>query len=111
MTTTSNILDGLSEFGAELPSLDTRPKRDPDKAALPTDRDPRHTAKVEKRRLVELQQGDNATAKLGTLPAPGESLLVRMDGSFNGYDFIPAMLSLLTPATISTLHIASLSFN
>jgi hypothetical protein len=101
----------IPTFGDDLPTIGKQPMPEPEKAPLPHDPDPRHLSRVEKRRMVEMTMGENATTKLAALPGPGESLHVRMDGSFNGFDFIPAMLNLMAPATITTLHIASLSFN
>jgi hypothetical protein len=103
--------DALDTFGDGLPELGRPQMENTDRRDLPTDPDPRITTKVELRRLVELVQGDNAAAKLGALPGPGEALHIRMDGSFNGIDIVFAVLKLLAPATIRTLYLASLSFN
>jgi hypothetical protein len=103
--------DGAPEFGTDLPDLGAPRMENTDRTALPPDPDPRITTKVERRRMVELVMGDNAAAKLGALPAPGEATHLRLDGSFNGVDVLFGVLKLLAPATISTLYLASLSFN
>jgi hypothetical protein len=103
--------DDAPEFGADLPDVGAPRMENTDRTALPPDPDPRITTKVEKRRMVELVMGDSAAAKLGALPAAGEALHFRLDGSFNGIDVLFGMLKLLAPATIRTLYLASLSFN
>jgi hypothetical protein len=117
MAKTASILDTLpafdamDTFGDSLPELGRPQMENTDRSDLPTDPDPRVITKVEVRRMVELVMGDNAAAKLGALPGPGEALHIRMDGSFNGVDLVFGLLKLLAPATITTLHLASLSFN
>jgi hypothetical protein len=116
-TKAANILDTLPDFsaadafGADLPDLGPPKMENTDKSALPSDPEPRTTTDVENQRMVELVQGDNAAAKIATLPAPGEAVHIRMDGSFNGVDIVFGVLKLLEPATIRTLYLASLSFN
>lgn len=99
------------EFGSDLREIGGPRMENTDRSALATDPDPRIVSKVEKRRMVELTRGDNAAAKMAALPAPGEALHIRLDGSFNGIDIVFGVLTLLAPATIRTLYLASLSFN
>jgi hypothetical protein len=99
-----DLAQGLRELGR--PAMENK-----DRAPLPPEADPRHAQRIARRRLVELTQGQSAARVLAALPGPGEAVHVRMDGSYNGYDFLPALLELLAPETIAELYIASLSFN
>ncbi len=79
---------------------------------IPTDSaSPRLRTRAERRRLIELQKGQAAADRIGTLPGSSEVIHLRMDGSFDGYDFVPAILDMIAPATIAELHVATLSFN
>jgi hypothetical protein len=53
----------------------------------------------------------NAAATMDKLPKDGHSIHILLSGNFDGYAFIPAILRLADPTTISELYIATLSFN
>ena len=99
-------------FTAVLPKLGKQPM--PKAAAAPLaslTTDVRHIQRVERRRHVELTQGTAAVTAIGTLPEPGTVTHYRMDGSFNGVDVLLALIELLSPATVTMLYAATLSFN
>lgn len=103
------MLENLREFDAgELADVgDPKPK--PESIRLSDN--PTLTRRIERRRFVELTKVNAAAEQLGVLPAPGETLHARMDGSFDGFDLIPAILALIAPEPIGRLKIATLSFN
>ncbi len=63
------------------------------------------------RQFLHMLHVANAAKQLERLPESGESLHCIMRGNFNGWDLVPAVLQLAQPATIRTLHIATLGFN
>jgi hypothetical protein len=116
--TTTNITDldapdALAAFGI----VDLTPhhgqKKDDDKPTCDplADDAGRIVTKEDQRRLVELRKGQAAADRIGSLPAPGETVHLLMDATFDGIDLLPAMLDLMAPATVETLHISTLSFN
>lgn len=52
----------------------------------------------------------NAARTLDTLPSTGESVHIIMRGSFNAWDFVPAVARLASPSTISRLTVSTLGF-
>lgn len=112
---TPSILDSVPEIDLEeLDVPELVPRRKPrGKPTIPELGDPeaKLARRIEKRRMVEVQKAATAARRLAALPRPGEQIHIRMDGTFDGYDFIPALLELLAPAKASELLIATLSFN
>jgi hypothetical protein len=64
-----------------------------------------------KRQTIHALNVSNAARELDRLPAVDESIHVVMRGNFHGWDVVPAVLRLATPATIATLIVATLGFN
>lgn len=52
-----------------------------------------------------------AVRLLERLPEPGEMFTILMSGSFDGFDFVQAVLELAAPATIAELCVATLGFS
>lgn len=71
----------------------------------------RIVTKADKQRMVELRKGHAAAERIRSLPEPGETVHLLMDATFDGIDLLPAMLDLMQPATVTDLHVSTLSFN
>lgn len=113
MTVSAPIFD-LSTLPtlANVPRIGRQPMPEGEKSPLPPlNISSRLARKVEKRRMVELVKGQAAVTAIAALPQPGETVHVRMDGSYDGYEIIAAIADLLAPATIECLYVATLSFN
>jgi hypothetical protein len=52
----------------------------------------------------------NAAKTLDALPAEAESVHIIMRGSFNAWDFVPAVTTLAKPSTVTRLTISTLGF-
>ena len=63
------------------------------------------------RRMVDLRKIANAAKTLDGLPVAGETWHLISKGNFSQWDFIPAVLQLAAPATLSYLGIATLGFS
>ena len=73
-------------------------------------------ARILRRRSVRRQTKHmlaiaNAAKDIESLPGDEESILVIMRGNFHGWDLVPAILKLATPAVIEDLSVATLGFN
>ena len=66
--------------------------------------------KFEKHAQDHLRRSRQAVRLLERLPAPGEVFTVLMSGSFDGWDYVDAILTLAAPATIDELYVATLGF-
>lgn len=98
----------MKDFGSNLIEVATPPA---DGQSIRLDDNPVLLRKAIKRRQVELTKVSQAARQIGSLPRKGEALHARMDGSFDGYDLIPALLELIAPERIEHLLIATLSYN
>lgn len=85
------------------------PKADP--AEIRLQDNPVLAQKIEKRRMVELTKVSAAARQLDRLPRRHEAVHARMDGAYDGFDLIPALLELIAPERIEHLLIATLSYN
>lgn len=70
-----------------------------------------HVDKNKKRVFRNKLRSGNAAKELGQLPGSGEALHLIMRGNFDSFDFVPAVLQVASPATISELNICTLGFN
>jgi hypothetical protein len=70
-----------------------------------------HRRIAARRTTIDLTKVANAAKQLDRLPEPGESIHGIMRGNFDAFDFVPAMLDLIAPATLAELNIATLGFN
>jgi hypothetical protein len=64
-----------------------------------------------KRSFLDARREDSVIEHLITLPQPGETLHIVIDGRFRPCDIIPAMRRLSDPAVIKRLDVATLGFN
>lgn len=64
----------------------------------------------ERHRADHVVRSRAARKVIGALPVPGEVLHVLMSGTFDGWDFVEAVLTLAAPATIAELYVATLGF-
>lgn len=62
-------------------------------------------------RCRDARKEETAAAALGRIPGPREAFHLIVSGRFALWDFTPAVLSLAAPATIDTLHVATLGFS
>lgn len=67
--------------------------------------------RVDRRRFVRLGEIKNAAAALGSLPDSNESIHAVMNGLYDGFAIVSAVLELAAPATIARLTIGTLGFN
>lgn len=73
--------------------------------------DPVMRREPDRRRLHRMNRESAAATQIGTLPRPGEDIVMIMTGAWHGFDLVGAVLDLAAPATIDTLRIATLGFN
>lgn len=64
----------------------------------------------EEHQQASKHQAKRAEKLLERLPRSGEVFSILLSGAFDGFDFVPAILDLATPATIDELYIATLGF-
>ncbi len=64
-----------------------------------------------RRRLVDNLRVQSAIAALDGLPGPGETWHCLMDGSYDSFDLVQAILHHASPATVKELNLATLGFN
>jgi hypothetical protein len=79
-------------------------------AAVELEHDYKHTRQPICR-MMDLRKIANAAKHLDGLPAVGESWHIVSKGNYSQFDFIPAILQLAAPATITYLAIATLGFS
>jgi hypothetical protein len=79
--------------------------------AVTVPEDLRHVRKIAKRNAEEQLRIVNAARHLQAIPQPGESLHLICKGNFAAWDFVPAVLRLVAPATIRRLDIVTLGFS
>jgi hypothetical protein len=97
-------MDSVQPFYAEGEAADTRNAA----ASLPHERVYRRCATD--RHFKHQLAVANAAKTLDALPAAGESVHIVMRGSFNAWDFVPAIARLAAPATIGRLTLSTLGF-
>jgi hypothetical protein len=68
-------------------------------------------SKYQKHEQDFLVRNRKAKALLERIPEAGEVYTVLMSGSFDGFDFVKAILDLAAPATIEELYVATLGFS
>jgi hypothetical protein len=69
------------------------------------------TRRDRKRELLDATAAANAVKELDRLPNAGESLHCIMRGNFHFWSIVPAVAAMASPASIDTLHIATLGTN
>lgn len=83
-----------------------------DQAAAPADPPaPRFESKARRRELLNLLRVSNAAKHLDHLPAPGCSIHAIMRGNYSFCDLIPAVLKLISPATLGYVAATTLGFS
>ena len=69
-----------------------------------------HVARY-RRQLIDARRAKNAEAALPRLPQPGESLHLIASGLWPAWALVGVMLTHAAPATITSLHLATLGFS
>ena len=98
-------------------AIRTRPKILPHQDAVaatatePPQPNPRFESKARRRELLNLLRVKNAAKHLDHLPAPGCSIHGIMRGNYSFCDLIPAVLSMLSPATLTYVAATTLGFS
>jgi hypothetical protein len=67
--------------------------------------------KSEKRRTLDALKVSNAAKQIQRIPGKSETLHCIMSGNYDGFDIVNGILTLVHPATIKRLDIATLGFN
>lgn len=101
------------EFGAGLPVMGTPPRTAEADAPGRIDGasgDPRTRRRVARRRLVRGLREKAAAEHIGTLPEPGEDVVLVMTGKYHGWDMLTACLD-LAGCRCDELMVATLGFN
>lgn len=110
----------MAEWDADIPTLDTDalelmgdadPMKTPEAQALPHLDLARFEETGIDRSYIDASKVTRAAEAIGTLPRPDQAIHLIVGGQFSLWDTVPAILALATPATIDTLHLATLSFS
>ena len=64
-----------------------------------------------KRRFERIGREEACALQIGSLPEPGQEIIMLMSGNWHGFDLVTSILNLAHPATIRHLYVASLGFN
>jgi hypothetical protein len=109
----------MTDWTANLPTMDMgalRPLFDElagehQAASLELDADRKMVRTPTRRRMMDLRRVANAAKHLDSLPLPGETWHLVSKGNYSQWDFVPAVLEMVAPATLDYLAIVTLSFS